>query len=78
MSNLFYEQLEKGCEENDYDTLRKLIYKEKRRVKELFEDSFNEHLQYEFYYGMYVAYQNVLSMLINLKLKEENNGNNIL
>lgn len=76
MANLFYEQLEKGCEDTDFDALRKAIHTDRKRVKRLLEDAFDKHLQYDFYYGMYNAYNNVLIMINNITKEGENDEGN--
>ena len=69
MGNMFYEQLQKMSEESDnYKILKKLhkrVNKERSRINKLFQEEF-EKGEYAFYYGMYLAYSNVIKMIITL------------
>lgn len=76
MGNLFYEQLQRDCEGFDYKELRKLIYKDRKRIRKLFEEEFESRGHYDFYYGMYLAYNNVLSMIIGLMKEGESDEGN--
>lgn len=74
MGNLYYEQLQKMSEESDnYEILKKLhkrVNKERSRINKLFKEEF-EKGDYAFYYGMYLAYSNVITMIIALNNEKE-------
>ena len=80
MGNLFYEQLQKMSEESvDYEILKELhkrVNKERSRINKLFKEEF-EKGDYAFYYGMYLAYSNVITMIIclNNERGETDEGN---
>lgn len=80
MANLFYERLQRMSEESDnYEILKELhkrVNKERSRINKLFKEEF-EKGDYAFYYGMYLAYSNVITMIIclNNKRGEAGEGN---
>lgn len=80
MGNLFYERLQKMSEESDnYEILKELhkrVNKERSRINKLFKEEF-EKGDYAFYYGMYLAYSNVITMIIclNNERGETDEGN---
>lgn len=70
MDNLFYEQLESESEYSPsktlYEELKNHINKEIIKTVNCFNDTMDKDYKF-FYHGMYIAYQNVLTILINLK-----------